>query len=91
MVLDDETNEEIKQVFEGVFSNKESASDLIKSAGDIMKGLAERIAGRSGEDSKLILKSLKKAYKEFAESKNSEADTLSDAILIINAVVPKTE
>lgn len=89
MVLDEETTNEICQVFEGVYESREHARDLTGSANDTMKGLAQRIAARSDEDPKNVLVSLKKSYKEFAENKDAKADTLTDAVLITNAILAK--
>lgn len=86
MVITDDVKTRIKSVFEGVYENKSQAKDLVSSANDMMKGLSESISGESGDDPKLILASLKKAYKEFVEEKESKPDTLSEAIMINNAL-----
>jgi|WetSurMetagenome_2_1015567.scaffolds.fasta_scaffold382178_3 hypothetical protein len=91
MILDGETTNEISEVFKGVYKNRDTAKELTSSASNIMKGLAAWIAERSGEDKKVIRKSLDKAYKEWASDKEGEPDSLSDALLVINAVVPHKE
>ena len=84
MVIDAERADEIKKVYTQYFDYKEEAKTLSGSANDLMKGLAQRMAG--DDDYKPILKGLKKAYVEWKAENEGEEDSLEPAIQILEAI-----
>lgn len=84
MVIDAERADEIKKVFKQFFDHKDEAKILTGSANDLMKGLAQRMAGDG--DWKPILKGLKKAYVEWKAENEGEEDSLEPAIQILEAI-----
>ena len=84
MVIDAERADEIKKVFSQVYTYKDEAKVLTGSANDLMKGLAQRMAG--DDDYKPILKGLKKAYVEWKAENEGEEDSLEPAIQILEAI-----
>lgn len=87
MIIDAARAKEIKEVYSQFYDYKDEASTLSTSANDLMKGLAERIAG--GEDPKVILKGLKKGYTEWKSTRMGEADSLEIAISILASIGDK--
>ena len=84
MQIDEQSAGEIKKVFQQVYSFKDEAKTLTGSANDLLKGLAERLAGDG--DTKAMLKSLKKAYSEWKAEHENEPDTLEDMLDILGAI-----
>lgn len=82
MVLDEQKVKQIGDVFKAVYSLKDQAKELNATATENLKALAESMSTEP-EEVKLIKKSLAKAYKEYASDREGEADTLGDAILIL--------
>ena len=84
MVIDEQRASQIKEVFKEFYSLKDEAKTLTGTANDLMKSLAENMAG-DGEY-KPILKGLKKAYAEWKSEHEGEEDTLEPAIQILEAI-----
>ena len=84
MVIDEQRADEIKKVFSRVYDFKDEAKTLTGSANDLMKGLAEKMAGE--DDYKPILKGLKKAYTEWKAEKEGEEDSLETTLDILSAI-----
>lgn len=84
MVIDEQRADEIKQVFRQVYDNKEEAKVLTGSANDLLKTLAQRLSGE--DDSKVVLKALKKAYAEWKAEHEGEADSLETTLDILTAI-----
>ena len=84
MVIDAQRADQIKKVFSQVYTYKDEAKTLTGLANDLLKGLAQSIAG--DEDYKPILKGLKKAYTEWKSEHEGEEDTLEPAIQILEAI-----
>lgn len=83
MNIDKQRADEIKQVFRQVYDYKEEASDLTKSANDLLKTLSEKI---DPENPKPILAGLKKAYKEYVGELKGEEDSLEPCLIILQAI-----
>lgn len=84
MVIDAERADEIKKVFKGVYDLREEASNLTGSSNDLLKGLAQRIAG--DDDWRPVLESLNLSYKVRIKEIEGKPDTFGDAIQILEAI-----
>lgn len=84
MVIDAERADEIKKVFSQFYTYKDEAKTLTGSANDLLKGLAQRMAGEG--DYKPILKGLKKAYAEWKADHEGEEDSLETCLDILGAI-----
>ena len=84
MVIDEQRASQIKEVFKEFYSLKDEAKTLTGTANDLMKSLAENMAGDG--DYKPIFKGLKKAYVEWKSEHEGEEDTLEPAIQILEAI-----
>jgi hypothetical protein len=82
MLLDEKRVSQIKEVFKSVSEYKELAKGHNATATSNMKGLIESLSADKAER-KELKKIMKKAYKEWEEKASGEADSITEALAIV--------
>jgi hypothetical protein len=70
-----------------MFDYKELAKEHNATASELMKGLVESMS-KDKEEKKEVGKIMKKAYREWVENLQGEKDTITEALQVVDSIVP---
>ena len=85
MIIDEQRKEQILGVFRTVYEYDTLAKEHRATATENMKGLVDSMTADSFER-KNLMKVMRKAYKEWKESIEGTPDTLSETVLLLEAL-----